>query len=386
MNRFITAVAALLLASVAPAQEEDPAKEAAKVVDQVAKKADPEKEKDPNRGRFLAIPLFITEPAIGQGLGAGLIYFHREKPETPSVVSAQELGKTADNPNKPPPTATGIFGMYTNNDTAAVGIGHARTFKDDRYRLIGALASARINATYYLGDRPFRFGLDGEILFSKLKRRMGDSNFFLGAAVSVVDATVEWKYQPNTQELSPFIDFDFTDVGVSLSAIYDSRDDTMSPTKGGQIDLSLWRYDESIGGDFNYSKGRLKMHMFRQLLDDWAFGLRFDTEWSNGNVPFYAEPFVRLRGIPALRFSGERAGVVEMELRYRFAKRWGLVGFAGKGFVEEIKDVVSTENDIKAYGFGVRFQALEKQNVWLGIDVAKGPEETVWYIQMGHPW
>ena len=30
-------------------------------------------------GKFLPLPIFITEPAIGEGLGGSLIYFHREK-------------------------------------------------------------------------------------------------------------------------------------------------------------------------------------------------------------------------------------------------------------------------------------------------------------------
>ena len=38
-----------------------------------------EEEKDPESEEvFLALPFVITEPAIGEGLGAGLIYFHRE--------------------------------------------------------------------------------------------------------------------------------------------------------------------------------------------------------------------------------------------------------------------------------------------------------------------
>ena len=37
------------------------------------------KPKDPARGRFLPIPIFITEPAIGEGLGIALAYFHRTK-------------------------------------------------------------------------------------------------------------------------------------------------------------------------------------------------------------------------------------------------------------------------------------------------------------------
>ena len=29
---------------------------------------------------------------------------------------------------------------------------------------------------------------------------------------------------------------------------------------------------------------------------------------------------------------------------------------------------------------------FEEQNVWLGVDLAQGPEETAYYIQVGHPW
>ncbi len=41
--------------------------------------AKPKKHEDPNRGRILPIPVFITEPAVGEGLGLVLAYFHRVK-------------------------------------------------------------------------------------------------------------------------------------------------------------------------------------------------------------------------------------------------------------------------------------------------------------------
>jgi hypothetical protein len=46
------------------------------------------KPKDPNRGRFLPIPIFITEPAIGEGLGLALTYFHRTKAEPKRKVAS----------------------------------------------------------------------------------------------------------------------------------------------------------------------------------------------------------------------------------------------------------------------------------------------------------
>ena len=103
-------------------------------------------------------------------------------------------------------------------------------------------------------------------------------------------------------------------------------------------------------------------------------------------MPFFALPFVRLRGIPALRYQGESAGAVEVEGRYNFGKRWSAVAFAGVGFAEARVPFADTEDDIRAYGAGIRFLALKEQNVWLEVDVAKGPEDYAFYIQVGHPW
>ena len=33
---------------------------------------------DEGGGNFLTLPIFITEPAIGEGLGVGLVYFHEK--------------------------------------------------------------------------------------------------------------------------------------------------------------------------------------------------------------------------------------------------------------------------------------------------------------------
>ena len=107
---------------------------------------------------------------------------------------------------------------------------------------------------------------------------------------------------------------------------------------------------------------------------------------TDGNPPFFAVPYVSLRGIPALRYQAKTAGTVEIEGRYNFSKRWAGVAFAGAGFTNSKDPALDTNGDIKAFGTGIRFQALQQQNVWLGLDIAKGPEDYAWYIQIGHPW
>ena len=346
-----------------------------------AEESSEETEKKEKRfGNFLPVPIIVTEPAVGEGLGAGLVYFHKKPDAKPKVTSGRTLARTGRK-QKPPPTATGVAGFYTNNDTYAFGIGHARTFKDDTWRMTAAAASARINATYYLGDLPFDFRMDGGAVFGTVKRRIGSSNWFFGLSASYVDA--EARFFDLT---SPVPDSEFTDVGVATMAIYDTRDDSMMPSTGQVIDLTVWKYDTGIGGDFDYWTSRLKINSFHKFGEKFVLGLRFEGSTAEGDNPFYAEPFVKLRGIPALRYSGDFAGVVEVEGRYQLAERWAVLAFAGTGFVNEIDDVDDFADDINAWGIGGRWLALKKENVWVGIDLARGPEDDAFYIQLTHPW
>jgi hypothetical protein len=159
---------------------------------------------------------------------------------------------------KPPPTATGIFGAYINDDTAIVGIGHSNSFMDDSYRVLGATDQARINSKFYLADEPFDFTLEGNLFYANLKTRLGDSNAFSGITTSYADARVDFRTQFEEFDNTSLLDFSFVDVGLAASLIYDSRDNTLMPTSGFIVDLTSWHYDESVGGDFNYRKHNLK--------------------------------------------------------------------------------------------------------------------------------
>lgn len=347
------------------------------------------KDNDEDRGRFgnfLALPIFITEPAIGEGLGLGLVYFHQKNSkEKPQLSTPASLGKTGKKPN-PPPTATGVFGFYTSNQTQGVGLGHAGSYFDDRLRVVGALASMKVNAALFLSDLPVNFSLDGELVYANFKRRLGSSNVFLGMSASILDADIIFKIDPNNPPPRSLLDFSFRDVGLAGSAIYDTRDDSMMPGQGKLLDLTVWRYDDAIGGDFNYWSTRLKANSFYQFSARFFLGLRLDVSTVDGKPPFFAVPFVSLRGVPALRYQGKTAGVAEIEGRYSFGERWAGIAFAGAGFANADDPALDTSDNIFSFGTGIRFQALKEQNVWVGLDIAKGPEEYAWYIQVGHPW
>ena len=193
------------------------------------------KDAEDDKGSFLVLPIVITEPAIGEGLGMGLIYFHGEKEEETEggvdkksrrVSTAGSMGKTGKE-KQPPPTATGIFGFYTNNDTHGYGIGHSASLKDDKYRLMGALARLNVNATIYLSEIPLDFELDGNVAYGSLRRRIGSSDFFLGGAFSALDADINFKLRPRNNMPEGVSDFSMKSVGIAASAMCDARDDSM---------------------------------------------------------------------------------------------------------------------------------------------------------------
>jgi len=368
---------------------QDPAEEGAVTTETgtAPEESGEEEQEESKRGNFLVLPIFITEPAIGEGLGAGVVYFHKKDDSAkPRVSTAGAVGKTGKK-SKPPPTATGAFGFYTSNDTAGVGVGHANSFKDDKYRVVGALANMRINSEIYLSDIPFGFQLSGNLAYGNVKRRMGTSNMFFGLSLMALDANIIFKIDPANAPPINISDFEFTSVGLAGSAIYDNRDDSMMPTEGQLYDFTLWRYDDAIGSDFNYWSARFKINSFHKLHEKFILGLRFDVSSVDGSPPFFAVPFVSLRGVPALRYQARTAGAFEVEGRYLFSKRWAGIAFAGAGFTKNVdQPEFETAQNIKSVGAGARFQALPKQNVWVGLDIAKGPEDYAWYIQIGQGW
>ena len=361
----------------------------------VASKKAAKKPKDPNRGRFLPIPIFITEPAIGEGFGLALAYFHRQNdlPEETALATPTSIGKDQDD-QEAPPTVTGVFGALTSNDTAAVGVGHMNSFKDDRIRFTAAGGLADINSTFYLLDKPFKFNLEGALVYQETRFRFGGSKWFWGIGLSYLDASSAFQVEI-PEDPDPSLDLlgsldlfrsDVTNSGLSAKLAWDTRDNTSLPNKGQFIDLALWRYDDIFGSDSDYWDARFKLLSFHQLHEKFVLGARLEYSAIDGNAPFFAIPWVTLRGIPAMRYQGDAVGVIEFEGRYNFSPKWALIGFAGSGWVSSQKPAIGTEQSIYAYGLGGRYQIFEAQNIWVGIDIARGPEDTNWYIQVGHAW
>jgi len=338
--------------------------------------------------KILPIPIFITEPAIGEGLGVAIALFHPVKDgigSKPLITTPTSIGQM-DNERQAPPVVSGVFGAYTTSETWAAGVGHMNNWREDHIRYAGVLASARINSKFYVLNLPLKFTLDGTFIFQDIKFRVKDSDFFLGLSLSYLDANNDFSLDLPEDPPAQVLESEFKDVGLAVRGSYDSRDNTMNPNSGQLVDLSLWRYDEATGGTFNYWSAKLKALSFHHFHEKFTLGLRLEVSTVDGEPPFFSYPWVKLRGIPAMRYQDELAGAVEVEGRFQLAPKWEVLGFAGKGFTSGDTPIFENPGNIHNIGIGARYKVIEAQNVWMGLDIAKGNEDWNWYIQVGHPW
>ena len=387
---FLACVAstAVLAATAAIANDAVIAEQEGPVSEQTAGDEQIEEEEEVNGYRLLPIPIFITEPAVGEGLGVALALFHPVKSGKSDDTRVATLDSMAEysSPRKAPPVVTGVAGAYTNSKSWFGGVGHTNNWRQDSIRYTGLLAAAKINSNIYVLGLPVDFSMKAKIVYQDMKFRVADSDFMLGAAISYLDAENTFGFGlPEDIDDSRF-SADFKNIGLAFKAAYETRDDTMNPRTGQLVDLSVWRYDDTFGGDYDYWSGTLKALSFHSFTEELTLGLRLEGSGVDGRVPFFAIPFVKLRGVPALRYQNKFAGAAELELRYRIRPKWEVSVFGGLGFTSD--DFVIYENPDSIYNFGAggRYNIFEAHNVWVGVDIARGPEDWNYYIQVGHPW
>jgi len=114
--------------------------------------------------------------------------------------------------------------------------------------------------------------------------------------------------------------------------------------------------------------------------------MRLDGRFTDGDVPFYHLPYVHMRGVQAMRYIGKHAVVSELELRWNFHERWGLVAFGGAGKTANSISELGNAKTILSKGVGFRYLMARKLGLHAGMDFAWGPDESTFYFTVGSAW
>ena len=103
-----------------------------------------------NAKGFLPVPIIITEPAVGYGAGAALLFFHAKTDEEYVKEIRQEIEeRTEKRKASLPPSISGLVGLGTENGTWAAGGFHFGSWKQDKIRYTGGVVYPSVNLTFY---------------------------------------------------------------------------------------------------------------------------------------------------------------------------------------------------------------------------------------------
>ncbi|MBV1915826.1 MAG: BamA/TamA family outer membrane protein [Pseudomonadales bacterium] len=322
----------------------------------------------------LPVPIVITEPAVGYGGGLAGVYFH---------------GGMGGGRKHAPPSVSAIAAAKTENGTWFLGGGHQGIWYDDTVRYTGGIGTGLVKMQYYglsFLKNGIAFETEANFLMQEIQFRLWDSSFFAGISYLLLDTENTFKAAPPELGL-PGIQFDDRSAAVSLLLNYDNRNNMFTPSTGIAAEIEVMDYSETWGGDENYNKYKASILSYTTINPKLVLGLRADVEAMSGDAPFYAYPFIDMRGIKAMQYQGDQVVLGEIELRWEFANRWWLVGFGGAGRAySDTKSGADDSDMIYSKGLGLRYLIANKLGLQMGLDIAVGPDDTAFYIQFGSSW
>ncbi len=350
---------------------------------------------------FLPVPIIITDPAVEGGLGVMGLFFHETEKDKIARLKAMKKSESAAM-NLLPPSVSAVLGAYTGNGSYFAGAGHMGFFNQGKIRYMGGGGYGDVNLNFYgFGDitlpAPLSINTKATAILQTLKFKLADSSFFLGPTHRYIKAEISPQNITNLtshlpakwqNSLSNVLTSKTTTSGIGLTLEYDSRDNLFSPSQGLKYELtSLW-FNESVGSDIDYVLTELTgLHYFK-LDKHWRTAFRVEVNYADANdfLPPYATPYINMRGIPTARFQGKSVAMSELEFIYQFNLRWSANVFTGIGKASNEFSELSSSKSRISKGVGFRYLIARRYGFNMGIDIATGPEETVFYVQAGSAW
>lgn len=287
---------------------------------------------------------------------------------------------------------SGVFGFYAENESWGVGAMQRSSFGGDKWRVTGALFHSEMNYKYYgIGgdgsDLYITLDQDMDLFMAEGLRRVVP-NLYIG--LKGVYAQTEVGPRIKQQNLPPWLDPDKLKVDLTLSSLaprlqYDTRDSEFYPRTGWLIDGTASISREAFGADVEYERYEADANYYLPMNEQAVLASRVATQYVSSDAPFFIYPaFGResdLRGYQMGTYRDQFLIAAQTEYRHRFTERIGAVAFAGIGSVSP--DFFGWEESLWSVGAGFRWVVAPKNDISLRVDVARGRDETIYYVGVG---
>ena len=334
---------------------------------------------------FVPVPVVITEPAVGGFGGALAPVFIKKRPPYIDTVAGRNLVTPV------PPDVSGAAAAYTVNNTWMLGAFRSGTFVRSRIKYMAGGAYANVNITFYktlnrLGEKKLAFNIKSVPLFLQATRRLWLSHWYAGLKYLFLKTKLRFRGDDTLSQPGRSLETDklVSELGAIIEL--DRRDNIFTPDKGIKFHVDAIRSDNIFGSDFDFWRLDYYMYGYLPLSHNLIGGLRIDGAQTFGDVPFYLQPYIDMRGIPAERYQGGIALLTEGELRWDIVRRWSAVAFSGVGKAFDSWNDFGSADWIVSWGAGFRYLVARKFKLRMGVDLAHGAGSFAYYIVFGSNW
>lgn len=326
-----------------------------------------------NTGKWVLVPIPVSNPTIGTGLQAALLYLHPKKEGEASAPNA----------------TSGIGLMYTDTDSWFLGGFHENSWNNDQYRFSGFIGYGKVALKYYGGgdipifSNPLNYDLNILVLRPEFQIRLpGTENWYAGVSYLYMN-TESTFHLSDILSILPDAQQRVVSAGLGPLITYDSRNNNYYPTKGQYFQARVIHYSDKLGSDLSYRKATGRLSHYQPIGRQTTLALSIRLESSSDDTPFFDLPYLDLRGFNRGQYQNFNTLSLHTEVRHQFRSRWGVIAFTETGWYADTLKRLSDNPRITSYGSGLRWRTTEDKPLNLGVDVAFTDEDTVYYIRVG---
>jgi outer membrane protein assembly factor BamA len=327
------------------------------------------------KASFVAMPIPMSNPAIGTGLGVAALAIY------------QPHGSAR-------PWTSGVGGLYTDTKSWGFAAFQKAYLGGDKYRVTAAAGTGVFNVDFFgIGSDAGADGRSIELeqkasgaIVEVLARLRKNVHGGLRYRYIKMDSTFDTTGLLPQLQLPP-IELQSQVSQLGLSGEFDSRDSEYNPRKGVYANAQWLVSDDALGSDFDYDRLTGAVNGYHSVNDKTVLAWRGSICRSGDGAPFYDlcnyGQSNDLRGYTSGQYRDHAMFAVQAEVRRNIYKRFGAVAFVGVGEVANEFSKMNTKDLLPAAGIGARFEASTKYRVNMSIDYAVGDGSSALYFYVG---
>ena len=320
---------------------------------------------------FLPIPYLNYDRSLGFQAGALPLGMYRVNPE--DTVS--------------PASITGLFGMYTSNESWFTLFFQQFYLNEDKWRITAAGGYGSVNFQFYMQSPINRFidyNTAASFLYGLVQRRIVKNLYGGFHYVYVEFKTVFEDGEVKLESPSVFLN------GVGADISFDSRSDVYYPRDGILSNVMYTSFPDFLDNVFESQKIDFDINKYWSVRHDKdVLAGRLFLGSGIGELSFQQQYVVGLndfgdiRGYTQSTYRGDQLYALQSEYRWNYHKTLSQVFFLGVATVQGSFNEEHNGKILPGIGTGFRVNVAPQYHMNVGMDVAAGIDDWGIYFRIG---